>query len=77
MGDLQQIEGLADGEVDEFVDGGGEEVESGVGGGDDGAGEGEGAHVFDVDEVEGGLAVADDEGVALFERHGGGAAQEV
>ena len=55
----------------------GVEVEAGVAGGDDGAGMGEGLHVVDVDEVEGGFSVADDEGAAFFEGNGGGAGEEV
>jgi len=55
----------------------GVEVEAGVAGGDDGAGMGEGLHVVDVDEVEGGFSVAEDEGAAFFEGNGGGAGEEV
>lgn len=75
MVDSQQIEGFACDEVDEVVDGLGVEVESWVGGGDDGACHGEGLHVVDVDEIEGGFSVADDEGASFFEGDGGGSCQ--
>lgn len=77
MGDIEEVEGFACYEVGEVVDGLGVEVEAGVGGGDGGAGLGEGLHVVDVDEIQGGLAVADDEGAAFFEGDGGGAGEEV
>ena len=77
MFDAEQVEGFAGDEVDEVVDGLWVEVEAGVGGGDDGAGLGEGLHVVDVDEIEGGFSVADDEGASFFEGDGGGAGEEV
>lgn len=56
----EEVEGFADDEVGEVVDGFWVEVEAWVARGDDGAGLGEGLHVVDVDEVQGGFSVADD-----------------
>lgn len=74
---MEEVEDLGDDEVGEVVDGLGDEVEPGVGGGDDRAGEGGGAHVLDVDEGEGGFSVGDDEGSSFFEGDLGGAGEEV
>ena len=63
--------------IDEFVNGFGQGVEGGHCGQDDAASEGDGAHVFDVDEVEGRVAHHADELPALFEDHVGGAGDEV
>ena len=74
---MEEVEDLGDDEVGEVVDGLWDEVEPGVARGDDGAGEGGGAHVFDVDEGEGGFSVGDDEGSSFFEGDHGGACEEV
>ena len=66
-----------DDHVDEIVDGLGEVVEAGVGGGEDRAGFGEGEHVFDFDEAQGHFAVDDDEAAAFFEGDLDGAGDEV
>ena len=52
-------------------------VEGGGDGEDGGAGFGDGGHVADVNEVEGGFAGAEDEGAAFFEADVGGAVDEV
>ncbi len=77
MLDAQQVQGFADDEIDEVVDGLGFEIEPGVGRGDDRASEGQGAHVFDVDEVQRGFAVAHNQSSAFFEGDGGGAGEQV
>lgn len=74
---FEEIEGFACYEVDEVVDGLGVQVQAWVAGGDDGAGLGEGLHVVDVDEAQGGFSVADYERPAFFEGDGGGSCQEV
>ena len=61
----------------DVVDGLGVIVEGGDEGEDGGSGLGGRGHVADVDEVEGGLADAQDEGAALFEADIGGALDEV
>ena len=77
MLDSKEIEVFSDHEVDEVVDGFWVEVEAWVGWGDDGAGHGEDLHVVDVDEIEWGFSVADNQWPAFFEGDGGGAGQEV
>lgn len=74
---MEEVEDFGDDEVGEVVDGLRDEVEPGVARCDDGAGEGGGAHVLDVDEGEWGFAVRDDEGSALLEGDHGGAGEEV
>lgn len=73
----QQVQHLAHDKVDEIVDGLRQEVEAGIGRAEGGAGEGEGFHIAEVDEVERHLAVADDEGAAFLEGDGRGAGEEV
>lgn len=77
MGDIQQVENFAYGEVDDVLDGFGVEVEAWIGGTDGGASKCECAHVFDVDEAQRHLAVADDQRSAFFECDHGGAGEEV
>ncbi len=77
MVDVEQVEGFADDEVDEVFDGLGIEVESGVGGADDAAGEGDRAHVFDVDQAQRGFAVDEDKCSAFFEGDSSGAGEQV
>ena len=65
--DVDEVEGSAYDEIDEVVDGLWHEVVAGVDWVDDRAGEGCSFHVLDIDEREGCLAVAEDEGEAFFE----------
>lgn len=71
----EQVEGFAGDEINEVIDALWIEIEPRVRWGDDRAGQGEGAHVFDVDEVQGCFAVADDQRAAFFEGDGGGAGE--
>lgn len=64
---VEEVEDFAHDEVDDVVDGLGKQVEAGVGGAEGGAGEGQGLHVPNIDEAQGHLAVADDEGSAFFQ----------
>ena len=77
MLDVEQIEGFADDEVDEIVDACGIEIESGVSGGDDAAGEGDGAHVFDVDEAQRGFAMDEDQSSSFLEGDGRRSGEQV
>jgi len=63
--DVEGVEDAGDDEVDDVVEGLGHEVPAGVGGADDGAGVVAAEHVVDVNAVEGGFAVGDDEGGAV------------
>src|SRR5688572_15547844 len=75
--DAQKIEQFARDEIDEIGDGGGVEVETGIGRGEDGAGLGEELVVVQIDGREGHFAVADEELAALLEGDGGGAGNQV
>ena len=77
MFDVEQIEGFADDEVDEIVDALRIEVKPGVSGGDDAAGEGDGAHVFDVDEAQRGFAMDEDQSSSFLEGDGRRSGKEV
>ena len=73
----EQVEGFSDDEIDEIIDRFGFEIEPGVGWRDNPAGEGDGAHILDVDEVERGLAVAQDQASAFFKCDRGGPGEQV
>lgn len=77
MFDAQEVEDFADGEVDDVADGEGLEVEAWVGWADDGAGECERSHVFDINQVQRRFSVADDELSAFFERDHRGPCEQV
>lgn len=73
----EQVEGFADDKIDEVIDALWVEIEPWIRRGDDRTGQGQGAHVFDIDEVQRRFAVADDEPAAFFERDGCGPGQKV
>ena len=73
----QQIEGFAGDEIDKVIDGLRVEVEPWVGRSNNRAGECQCAHVLDIDEIQRGFAVTDDQGAAFLEGDCCGSGEEV
>lgn len=75
--EADHVEGAVDDGVDEGVKIGGAGVERGGGGHDDASGTGDGGHVVQMDEAEGGIANDADELAAFLQDHVGGTGDEV
>jgi len=77
MRHVQQIHYAGGDGVDDFIHGGGQMIEAGIGGADDSTGLCDGEHVFDLDKAQGHFAVDEDEFAAFLQADVGGAGDEV